>query len=144
TNHGLCAPPNLPNLVLLISDDQAYCDYGFMGVCRSPKTGTPLPAPYTLELDNLADNGRLFTWAHSGGPICQPALQTILTGKLLPPRPPAGKAPCDPSVILPPGGRCGTQSIGSQDGLTIPQFLRPFGYCTAQVGKLYTGGGKGL
>lgn len=39
-----------PNMVLIISDDQSYTDYGFMGH----------PAIETLHLDNLASESELF------------------------------------------------------------------------------------
>src|SRR2546428_1618343 len=39
------ARSDLPNIVLVTSDDQAYCHYGFMGSCRSKRLGTPIPAP---------------------------------------------------------------------------------------------------
>src|SRR5439155_1550100 len=38
---------DLPNIVLVTSDDQAYCHYGFMGSCRSRRLGMAIPAPYT-------------------------------------------------------------------------------------------------
>ena len=59
----LCAPAPIaprPNVVLLISDDQGYCDYGTAGECRSVQSGTPIPPPSTPNLDLLAGYGTEF------------------------------------------------------------------------------------
>src|SRR2546427_492211 len=105
---------DLPNIVLVTSDDQAYCHYGFMGSCRSKRLGTPIPAPYTPELDSLAARGTLFPVAHNAAPICNTSLDTILTGRL-PPLPGCGgtAAPCPPGSGDPTGAP------------TIPELLSP-------------------
>ena len=115
---------DLPNIVLVTSDDQAYCHYGFMGSCRSRRLGMAIPAPYTPELDSLAARGKLFPVAHNAAPICAASLDTILTGRL-PPLPGCGGtgAPC------PPGS--GDPTVVP----TIPELLSPAGYCSYHAGK---------
>ena len=69
------APPEVPeqpNIVLIISDDHGYPDYGFMG---SPAVRTP-------HLDRLAAEGVAFTQGYSTASVCRPALATLLTGLL--------------------------------------------------------------
>lgn len=62
-----------PNVVLILSDDQAWNDYGFMGheTIRTP------------NLDRLAARSRLFPNGYVVSPLCRPSLASIVTG--LPP-----------------------------------------------------------
>lgn len=60
-----------PNIVLLLSDDQAWTDYGFMG---HPDIQTP-------NLDRLAARSLVFERGYVAAPLCRPSLATILTGQ---------------------------------------------------------------
>lgn len=60
----------LPNIVYIISDDQAWTDYGFTGH----------PVIQTPHLDRLAREGRTFTRGYSIAPLCSPSLATLITG----------------------------------------------------------------
>jgi len=75
------APPNRPNVILTISDDQGSCHYGTAGECRSVQTGTPIPPPSTPNLDLLAGYGTIFPIAHNTASWCFPSLNSILTGR---------------------------------------------------------------
>lgn len=139
-----CVPGALgdrPNLALVISDDQAYCDYGLSGTCRAARSGTPLPAPHTPALDRLAAAGKIFPVAHTGAAWCFPGLHTIVTGKL----PPQAGGGASPPGSLPAGA-----SPGDPSAPTIPQLLARDAvtggglYCSYQVGKLGAGGGSAL
>lgn len=59
-----------PNVVLLISDDQAWTDYGFMGHrdIRTP------------HLDKLAKRSLVFERGYVSAPLCRPSLATMITG----------------------------------------------------------------
>jgi arylsulfatase A-like enzyme len=59
-----------PNVVLIISDDQAFGDYGFMG---HEHIQTP-------HLDKLAAESRTFTRGYVPDSLCRPSLVTIVTG----------------------------------------------------------------
>lgn len=59
-----------PNIVLMISDDHAWTDYGFMG---HPQIETP-------HLDKLATQGAVFTRGYVPTALCRPALATLATG----------------------------------------------------------------
>lgn len=61
-----------PNIVMLISDDDDYEHFGFMG---STIAQTP-------TLDALAEAGTLFTTAHCPAPLCRPSLASMLSGRL--------------------------------------------------------------
>ena len=59
-----------PNVVLIISDDQAWTDYGFMS---HPDIQTP-------KLDRLARQSLLFERGYVAAPLCRPSLATMVTG----------------------------------------------------------------
>lgn len=59
-----------PNIVLIISDDQAWTDYGFMG---HEYIQTP-------NIDRLARESLTFTRGHVPVSMCRPSLSTIVTG----------------------------------------------------------------
>ena len=59
-----------PNIVLILSDDQAWNDYGFMGheVIKTP------------NIDKLANESRTFTHGYVPTSLCAPSLASIITG----------------------------------------------------------------
>ncbi|MEM6257060.1 MAG: sulfatase [Planctomycetota bacterium] len=59
-----------PNIVLILSDDQGWTDYGFMG---HPDIQTP-------HLDALAERSLLFKRGYVAAPLCRPSLATMVTG----------------------------------------------------------------
>jgi uncharacterized sulfatase len=59
-----------PNVVFIISDDQAWSDYGFMG---HPHIATP-------RLDRLAAESVTFQRGYTPVPLCRPSLSSIVTG----------------------------------------------------------------
>lgn len=60
----------LPNIVFILSDDQAWTDYGFMG---HEHINTP-------NLDRLAAESRTFTRGYVPTSLCSPSLASIITG----------------------------------------------------------------
>jgi len=59
-----------PNVLFIISDDQAWGDYGFMG---HPHLATP-------HLDLLAAQSLTFERGYTPVPLCRPSLASIITG----------------------------------------------------------------
>ena len=59
-----------PNVVFILSDDQSWGDYGFMG---HPHLITP-------NLDQLAGEGLLYERGYTTAAICRPSLASIFTG----------------------------------------------------------------
>ncbi|WP_372638930.1 sulfatase [Fodinibius sp.] len=59
-----------PNIVFIISDDQSWTDYSFMG---HPHIETP-------NIDNLASQGLTFTRGYLPAPVCRPSLASLVTG----------------------------------------------------------------
>jgi uncharacterized sulfatase len=62
--------PDLPNIVLIISDDQSWTDYSFLG---HEHIQTP-------RIDRLAEEGLTFTRGYTTAPLCRPALASMATG----------------------------------------------------------------
>ncbi|MDX1680399.1 MAG: sulfatase-like hydrolase/transferase [Akkermansiaceae bacterium] len=62
--------PQKPNILFLLSDDQAWEDYGFMG---HEHIDTPV-------IDQLAAESLTFTRGYTPVPLCRPSLATIVTG----------------------------------------------------------------
>jgi len=59
-----------PNIILILSDDQAWTDYGFMG---HDHIQTP-------HIDRLAREGCTFTRGYVPTSLCRPSLASIITG----------------------------------------------------------------
>jgi arylsulfatase A-like enzyme len=69
--HGqqrLCRRPT--NIVFILSDDQAWSDYGFMGHADIK----------TPHLDKLASSSLFFDRGYVAAPICRPSLASMVTG----------------------------------------------------------------
>ena len=65
---SIASPP--PNIVYIISDDQTYRDFGFMGNQRV----------HTPHLDALAARSLVFPNGYVPTSVCRPSLVTLLTG----------------------------------------------------------------
>lgn len=131
------APPL--NVVVILSDDQAYGDYSFMG---HPHIQTP-------HLDQLARESLTFTRGYTPTSLCRPSLATIISG-LYPHQhgivgndPPwegmasGQKRPAhnDPAYV--PSRMAYLKHV---DAMTsMPQTLAPLGYRSLQTGKWWEG-----
>ncbi len=111
-----------PNIILILSDDHGYTDYGFMGN----------EAVRTPHLDRLASQSKLYTRGYVM-PVCSPSLASLLTG-LYPHQ----------------HGITGNDVAGSRKAdrnplakrllsnpLMLPKTLSDAGYLTLQTGKLW-------
>lgn len=67
----ICGAEDKPNVVMIISDDHAWTDYGFMG---HPQIQTP-------NIDRLAAQSLTFPRAYVPASLCCPSLASIVTGK---------------------------------------------------------------
>ncbi len=101
--HGNSTSRPRPNVVMIISDDQAWSDYGFMG---HPIIRTP-------NLDRLAARSRLFTRGYVPASLCRPSLATMITG-LYPHQ--HGITGNDPTLPDP--------KVNSMTGRKLPQYAR--------------------
>jgi uncharacterized sulfatase len=124
--------PDAPNVVLIISDDQGWGDYGFMG---HPHIRTP-------RLDKLARGSVVFTRGYSTAPLCCPSLASMLTGlhphqsgitSNDPPR--TGDSPWPPERLA-----LRARMIDYHEkSPTLPRLLAQRGYRSFQAGKWWGG-----
>lgn len=111
-----------PNVVIILSDDQAWTDYGFAG---HQQIKTP-------HLDRLAKEGLLFTRGYVPSSLCRPSLMTLITG-LYPHQ--HGITGNDP-----PKGTDRREMLKHVRRVqTLPKLLGAAGYSSFQCGKWWEG-----
>lgn len=135
---GLTCAADRPNVVLIVSDDQTYSDFGFMG---HPHVRTP-------HLDRLAAKSVRYPNAYVPSSVCRPSLVTLLTG-LYPhqhgvhfnhPPPGFAKLTRSPEIDKPQFDELrkrATSLIRSRP--TLPRILAVEGYRCFQTGKYWEG-----
>lgn len=115
------APPQRPNVVLIVSDDVGYADFGFQG---SPDIRTP-------SLDRLVHDGVRFTDAYAASPLCSPSRGGLLTGRY----------PMRWGQELNPNQAAASDSsygVSRQVAL-LSERLKVSGYATGAIGKWHLG-----
>lgn len=125
---SLTAATDQPNVILIISDDHAFDDYGFMG---SSQVQTP-------ALDELASESLTYTRGYVM-PVCSPTLASLLTGKLPHEHGITGN---DLSPQSPQKNGAKRDPIAERlfnNSLLLPKALTDAGYLTFQTGKLWNG-----
>jgi len=65
------AEPRKPNVLVFLSDDVGWGEYGFQGA-------TDIPTP---NIDSIAKNGIRFTQGYVSGPYCSPTRAGLMTGR---------------------------------------------------------------
>ena len=124
-----------PNIVYIISDDQAWNDYGFMGHADIK----------TPHLDKLAKESVLFKRGYVPTALCRPSLMTMLTGHYASKHGVTGNDPSPKYAArnskLYNDRRA--QLISYIDNFdTLPEILVSKGYLTHQSGKYWEGNFK--
>ena len=115
-------PAAPPNVVLIISDDQAWGDFGFMGheVIRTP------------NLDRLASQSAFFPRGYVTCALCRASLASIITGLYGHQTKICGNDP-------PPGTDRKGMLKHLRDVPTLPRMLGKAGYRSFQTGKFWEG-----
>lgn len=128
-----------PNIVLILSDDQAWTDYSFMG---HDHIETP-------HLDALAERSAVFTRGYVPTALCRPSLATLATGLYVYQHKISGN---DPSLL--PGMTKGKKESEEYKALreqliahidenpTIMDLVGEQGYLSHQSGKWWEGNYK--
>ena len=115
------AAPDRPNVVLIITDDAGYGDFGVYG---APDIKTP-------HIDSLARNGVRLTDFYANGATCTPTRAGLISGRYQQRyalEAPLGVRPKeDAERGLPPSDRF------------LPRLLKGAGYTTALIGKWHLG-----
>lgn len=115
------AEPKQPNVIVFLSDDVGYGEYGFQGNKQIP----------TPNIDRIATQGVRFTSGYVAATYCSPSRAGLLTGRY----------PTRFGHEFNPGGA--KESFGlSVNEKTIADRLRALGYATACVGKWHLGRGE--
>ncbi|MEM7454241.1 MAG: sulfatase [Planctomycetota bacterium] len=119
-----------PNIVLIISDDQAWTDYGFMGheVIETP------------NIDRLARQSAVFRRGYVPTALCRSSLATLITGHYAHRHGITGN---DPAPVRNGGNeykQLRARLISHLDNFqTVPRLLSEQGYISHQSGKWWEG-----
>jgi len=130
--------PEKPNIILLISDDQSWPHYSFLG---HEHIQTP-------RIDQLAAEGLTISNGYTTAPLCRPALSSMATGLYPHQHKVIGNDP-----VFDPGGKkaygkdwlkqreVNNQPVvdGIQELSTIADLLGDAGYVSLQTGKWWEG-----
>ncbi|MCK4748534.1 MAG: sulfatase-like hydrolase/transferase, partial [Bacteroidales bacterium] len=127
-----------PNIILLISDDQSWPDYSFLG---HEHIQTP-------RIDHLAEEGLTFTRGYTTAPLCRPALASIITG-LYPHQHgvfgndpvinPGGKRVYGPEWLIQRAENNEPFMAAIEGVSTLADLLGEAGYVSLQTGKWWEG-----
>jgi arylsulfatase A-like enzyme len=131
------APAKAPNILMIISDDHAWFDYGFMG---SRAVSTP-------HLDKLAAESRVFPRGYVTNSLCGPSLASILTGRHVHRHGITGNDPLLPAGIAPAARQKSPEFLEGrarmierfQQSPILPRLLGERGYVSLQTGKWWMG-----
>lgn len=116
-----------PNIVLILADDQAWSDYGFMGheIAQTP------------NLDQLASESIVFERGYVPSAICRPSLMTLVTGLYPHQHNITGNDPAGgfKEAVYPR-----EELLANIDRLpALPRLLGEHGYLSHQSGKWWEG-----
>src|SRR5262245_33725071 len=116
-----------PNIIVFLSDDVGYGEFGFQG-------NKEIPTP---NIDSIAKNGVRFTQGYNAATYCSPCRAGLMTGKY----------PTRFGHEWNEGGPTGIGKGAVPFGLpleqkTIADRLKELGYATCAVGKWHLGGGE--
>lgn len=120
-----------PNIVFLLSDDQGWTDYGFMG---HPHIKTP-------HLDALAAEGLMYERGYVTAPLCRPSLASLFTGQYASQTGIRGNDPTGENKMSK------SEQIIARQKMIAPLLkkasfikeLQAHGYATLQTGKWWEG-----
>jgi arylsulfatase A-like enzyme len=121
-----------PNVLIILSDDQAYTDYSFMGH----------EAIKTPHLDRLAREGACFRRGYVPTALCRPSLATLVTGHYTHTHKISGNDPSqrDTKPGSPLYRQRRAELIAHIDRFdTLPDLLAERGYLSHQSGKWWEG-----
>jgi arylsulfatase A-like enzyme len=117
--HCVRAADARPNIVFILCDDLGYGDLR----CLNPQGKIPTP-----NFDRVANEGMIFTDAHSGSAVCSPTRYGLITGRY------AWRSKLQSGVL---GGL--SPRLIESGRLTVASLLKTQGYHTACFGKWHLG-----
>lgn len=113
-----------PNIVLIMSDDAAYSEFGFSAALNNRTTINETP-----NLDALAQQSVIASQAYSAYSLCSPTRAGLLTGQY------QQRYGYEDNIS---NDFTSTQGLVDQQ-VTIAERLKPLGYTTGIVGKWHQG-----
>ncbi len=127
--------PQRPNIVLIVSDDQSWTDFGFMGH----------DAIQTPALDKLSTQGATFRRGYVPTALCRPSLMTLATGLYAHQNKTTGNDPAGTEAnhrYARDRGKTERELLISHVDKypTLPKMLGDAGYLSHQSGKWWEGG----
>ncbi|KXI28833.1 sulfatase [Paraglaciecola hydrolytica] len=120
------ATASQPNILLILSDDAGYADFGFQG---SPEMLTP-------NLDKLAQQSLRFQQAYVSAATCGPSRAGLYTGKY---QQRFGYEENNVPGYMSESGLTGDNMGLPLDQVTVANYLKNLGYRTALFGKWHQG-----
>lgn len=105
-----------PNVLVILSDDVGWAEFGFQG-------GKDIPTP---QIDSIARNGVRFTQGYVSGPYCSPTRAGLMTGRY------QTRFGHENNVVAQVSGLPLSET-------TIADRLRAQGYATCAIGKWHLG-----
>ncbi len=118
---GAQGTPSRPNIIFILADDLGYGDLSSYGAA----------AIQTPNIDRLADEGVLFTDAHSPSSVCTPTRYGFLTGRY-----------CWRTWLTRSALSSDAPLLVEEDRPTVASLLQSAGYYTAHIGKWHLGFGR--
>ena len=112
-----------PNVIVFLSDDVGYGEYGFQGNMEIP----------TPHIDSIAKNGIRFTAGYVSGPYCSPTRAGLQTGRY--------QTRFGHEWNEGPATMGGRQFGLPVEKKTIADRMRALGYVTCAIGKWHLGRG---
>ena len=129
---GVTFAADRTNVVFILSDDQGWTDYGFMG---HPHIKTP-------NLDQLASEGILYERGYVTAPLCRPSLASIATGLYPHQTGIRGNDPVGWGAAKSPKAKAAIRARMTAPMQSQPSFIKELqahGYTTLQTGKWWEG-----
>lgn len=126
-----------PNVVFIISDDQGWTDYGFMG---HQHVQTP-------NLDKLASQSLTFTRGYVPSSLCCPSLASLITGRYPHQHKVTSNDPPNPRNLSGAEFQKSAEFLDGREAMTkhleavptLPRELAKAGYLSFQSGKWWQG-----
>lgn len=123
-----------PNIVVVMTDDASYSDYGFSAALNNRTTQFETP-----NLDALAQQSIVLTQGYVASPLCGTSRAGLLTGQY------QQRFGYEENLGSSPGQAVSSGTFGLQAGqITIAERLKDQGYTTGMVGKWHSGYADGF